>query len=107
MGITNINGREHGSETPQAARYRNTVDAASGVDWLYCRDGKHRPIKSGIKPLVDGAARRMVRSSDQSEAEIRPNETDEAHAVRIRGYGNAIVAGCAIEFISAFMEYKE
>ena len=105
-GNTNVNGREQGSETAKAARYRNTVDAASGTDWLYCRDGKYRPIKSGLKPLVDGSTRTMVCSSNQVETEIKPNETAEAHAMRIRGYGNAIVAGCAIEFISTFMEYR-
>lgn len=106
MGITNINGREQGSEITKAARYRNTVDAAGGIDWLYCRDGKYRPVKSGIKPLVNGSARGMVRGSDQSEEEIKPNETAEAHAMRLKGYGNAIVSGCAIEFIKTFMEYQ-
>ncbi|MCW5597673.1 MAG: DNA cytosine methyltransferase [Chitinophagaceae bacterium] len=106
MGIPHGYGREQGSETSKAARYRNTVDAASGVDWLYCRDGKYRPVKSGTTALVNGFSRRMVRGSDKSEEEIKPNETAEAHAMRLKGYGNAIVAGCAIEFIKTYMEYK-
>lgn len=79
---------------------------SSAVDWFYCRDGKYRPIKSGIKPLVNGSTRTMVYSSDQVETEIKPNETTEAHAMRLKGYGNAIVSGCAIEFIKTYMEYK-
>lgn len=106
MGINDDNRCKQGSETTKAARYRNTVDSAGGIDWLYCRDGKYRPVKSGIKPLVNGSARGMVRGSDQSEEEIKPNETAEAHAMRLKGYGNAIVSGCTIEFIKTFMGYQ-
>lgn len=53
-------------------------------DWLYCRDNKYRPIESGLKPLVDGVPRGMVHSSD-------PRNTQEARAMRLKGYGNAIV----------------
>ena len=71
------------------------------IDWLYCRDNKYRPIKSGIKPLVDGIARGVVHSSDSI---ITPNDTAEARTTRIKGYGNAIVAPLAEEFIKAFMD---
>ena len=66
------------------------------LDWPYCRDGKYRPIESGIKPLVDGVPRGMVHSSD-------PRNTQEARAMRLKGYGNAIVPQVAAEFIRAFM----
>ena len=69
------------------------------VDWLYCRDGKYRPIEPGIKPLVDWIPKGMVYSSDSS---ITPNETQEARLVRLKGYGNAIVPQVAAEFIRAF-----
>lgn len=68
-----------------------------GIDWLYCRDGKYRPIESGIKPLVDGVPRGMVHSSD-------PRNTQEARAVRLKGYGNAIVPTLAAEFIRVYMQ---
>lgn len=75
---------------------------ASEVDWIYCRDNKYRPIKSGIQPLVNGATGRVVHSSDPSEP-INANATQEARAIRLKGYGNAIQAQAAIAFISAYM----
>lgn len=71
------------------------------IDWLYCRDEKYRPIKSGIAPLVDGSARGMGHSGDSS---ISPNATSEARVMRLKGYGNAIQADVAAEFIGAVME---
>jgi DNA (cytosine-5)-methyltransferase 1 len=68
----------------------------------YCRDNKYRPIKSGIKPLVDGISRGMVRSGDTSQP-INANETQEARVMRLKGYGNAIVPQVAAEFIGAFL----
>lgn len=53
------------------------------ADWLFCRDGKWRPVESRLKPLVDGAPARVG---------------------RLRGYGNAIVAQVAEIFIRAYLE---
>lgn len=53
------------------------------ADWIFCRDGKWRPVKSGLKPLVDGVAGRVG---------------------QLRAYGNAIVAPVAEAFISAYLE---
>ena len=55
-------------------------------DWLLCRDGKFRPVRPGTFPLVDGAPARVG---------------------RLRGYGNAINAEVAIEFIKAGMAVIE
>jgi DNA (cytosine-5)-methyltransferase 1 len=55
----------------------------SDADWVYCRDGKYRPVEPGTFPLVDGAPARVG---------------------RLRGYGNAIVAPLATEFIKAFVD---
>ncbi|AUV04246.1 DNA cytosine methyltransferase [Enterobacteriaceae bacterium ENNIH1] len=54
-----------------------------GADWLFCRDGKWRPVKPGIKPLVNGVAGRVG---------------------QVRAYGNAIVAPVAEAFIAAYMD---
>jgi len=40
-------------------------------------------------------------------APTNPNETQEARVMRLKGYGNAIVAQVAAEFISAFMELQD
>lgn len=53
------------------------------TDWLFCRDGKWRPVESGTFPLANGIAQRMG---------------------RLRAYGNAIVAPQAKMFIEAYME---
>lgn len=55
----------------------------SDADWLGCRDGKFRPVKSGTFPLANGVPERVG---------------------RLRGYGNAIVPQVAAEFVKAFME---
>lgn len=73
--------------------------ATSSVEWIYCRDNKYRPVKSGIKPLVDGLPRGMVHSSD-------PFNTQESRIMRLKGYGNAIIPALAAEFIKAYMQCK-
>lgn len=56
------------------------------ADWLSCRDGKWRAVESGTFPLAHGASSRVV---------------------RLRAYGNAIVAPQAIEFCGAVREFIE
>ncbi|HHS9279693.1 TPA: DNA cytosine methyltransferase [Klebsiella michiganensis] len=52
------------------------------ADWLYCRDGKWRPVRPGSFPLVDGIPARVG---------------------RLRAYGNAINIEAAAAFIKAYM----
>jgi len=63
------------------------TDATDGVwrdpDWLFCRDGRWRPVESRTFPLADGISGRMG---------------------LLRGYGNAIVPPLAAEFVTAFLE---
>ena len=53
------------------------------VDWLGCRDGKWRPVRSDSFPLVNGATSRVG---------------------RLRAYGNAITAQVAQGLIESYME---
>lgn len=53
------------------------------ADWLFCRDGKWRPVEPGTFPLVDGYPARVG---------------------VLRAAGNAICPQVAAEFIGAFME---
>ena len=55
------------------------------ADWLWCRDGKFRPVEPGAFPLADGAPARVG---------------------RLRGYGNAINAQAAQAFIESVMEVE-
>lgn len=72
---------------------RNNTDAGTAAingfwrdaDWLFCRDGKWRPVEPGSFPLVNGATQRMG---------------------RLRAYGNAINAEVAKGFIEAYMEVQ-
>jgi len=63
------------------------------ADWIGCRGGKWRPVEPGSFPLVDGAAFRMG-SGGPFEGKSR--------AKMLKGYGNAIVAPLAAEFIRAY-----
>lgn len=74
--------------------------------WLYCRDGKFRPVKSGLSPLVNGLTGRVGRGADPSAPIDDPNNTPEGRVMRLRGYGNAIVAPVAIEFIRSYMDVR-
>ena len=53
------------------------------ADWIYCRDGKYRPVEPGTFPLAHGVSNRVG---------------------KLRGYGNAIVPQVAAEVIRAYME---
>ncbi|MEM7198008.1 MAG: DNA cytosine methyltransferase [Pseudomonadota bacterium] len=57
--------------------------SGDSVVWWQGRDGKSRPVKSGINPLANGVPARVV---------------------RLRGYGNAIVPQIAAQFVGAYME---
>ena len=57
----------------------------SDADWLFCRDGKWRPVEPGTFPLANGAPARVG---------------------RLRAYGNAINAEAAEAVIRAYMECR-
>ena len=75
------------------------------ADWLFCRDGKWRPVEPGTFPLADGTASRMgrVRSDQERVAEIPPRKDQGSRVGRLRAYGNAIVPQVAAEIIRATM----
>ena len=91
-------GSQPRSETAEAAGYRHPTESTSGTDrnrpaspthggwsdpdWLFCRDGKWRPVEPGTFPLAHGVPARVG---------------------RLRGYGNAIVPQVAQAFIEAYM----
>lgn len=106
-GLDNANGQrcygQHALLRPKKARRNEAgvsqtaragaVDRSSSTDgvwrdadWVYCRDGKWRPVEPGTCPL---AAR-------------TPSDLG-----RLRGYGNAINAVQAQAFIEAVMEIKQ
>lgn len=76
-------------QNTQSARDRDWPSPTHGfwrdADWLFCRDGKWRPVEPGTFPLAHGAASRVG---------------------RLRAYGNAIVPQVAQTFIEAFMDCR-
>ena len=67
----------------------------SDADWIFCRDGKWRPIEPGSFPLVDGSAFSLG-SGGPYEGMSR--------AGMLRGYGNAVVLPVARAFVECAME---
>jgi DNA (cytosine-5)-methyltransferase 1 len=72
----------HGAEQ-QAHPHHGFWDAA---DWLWCRDGKWRPVEPGTFPLAHGLPARVG---------------------RLRGYGNAIVPQVAAAFVAAWLDTQK
>ncbi|UXO85650.1 DNA cytosine methyltransferase [Brucella intermedia] len=83
--ISGFHNSEHHAEPRSSivGRSSPTNGFWRDADWLFCRDGKWRPVEPGTFPLAHGAAARVG---------------------RLRGYGNAIVAPAAQAFIEAYLE---
>ena len=69
------------------------------ADWVFCRDGQWRPVESGTFPLVARFAKSLGHGKSSLRAMAGRNRTG-----RLKGYGNAINAQAAAEFIRAYME---
>lgn len=86
-------GKDDGGAIGNSPSAPGTTDRAgptygswSAPDWLYCRDGKWRPVRPGSFPLAYGVQNRVG---------------------KLRGYGNAIVPEVAAQVIGAAMEIFE
>lgn len=75
-----------GDLRPRLARTSSAHAPWGAADWLFCRDGKWRPVEPGTFPLAHGLPARMG---------------------RLRAYGNAIVPQVAAAFIRSFQEAIE
>ena len=93
------------------------------ADWLFCRDGKWRPVEPGTFPLAHGAAvktmgrmRPRLEGMGYSATEIkrilrRPRSlvamAGKYRSGSLKGYGNAINAEAAQAFIEATMSHNK
>ena len=75
------------------------------ADWLFCRDGKWRPVEPGSFPLVDGTAGKLgrVRADQERLTANAPRKDQGSRVGRLKGYGNAINAEAAQVFIETVM----
>jgi len=88
------------SETRDGREPRRPGPTNSGwadADWLFCRDGKWRPVKPGTFPLVDGTAFRLDSGSAYA---------GKSRAKLLEGAGNAIVSEAAAHVIAAFLDHE-
>lgn len=72
-----------GSVLPSCSRGGSINGFWRDADWLFCRDGKWRPVEPSTFPLANGASSRVG---------------------RLRAYGNAINAQAAQEFIGSYLD---
>jgi len=84
-GLRDARDGERASQTVGASASGPTNGQWRDADWLFCRDGKWRPVEPGTFPLAHGAASRVG---------------------RLRAYGNAIVPQVAQAFIEAVMDAR-
>ena len=72
-------------EGPAAGATEPLRNPWSDAEWIWCRDGKHRPTQPGLFPLAHGVPGRVG---------------------KLRAYGNAIVPQVAAGFIRAYLECR-
>ena len=82
------------------------------ADWLFCTDGKWRPVEPGTRPLAHGLPLSMGQVGPGlaglcGVAGVAGDSLKRAKAYRVgtlKGYGNAISPEAAAEFIGAWMD---
>ena len=120
IGTSNSTGSQHRIEAAETARHRGSVESAgdsnrmadtngkqdnatnagrfyfesrgnSDIEWLYCRDGKYRPIESSSIWMVNGLSCRMVQCGDKGIAHLEINEKEMKRAEKTPTYSRDIL----------------
>jgi DNA (cytosine-5)-methyltransferase 1 len=122
MQPENLPGSRRGSQRRAATEPGTVINPSpwSDIVWIYCRDGKYRPIQRTTEPalerVADGTADHLgltcIESAGGDEEGIAwvfapLIQKGKARVGRLKGYGNAIVSYQAQVFIEAFMEACE
>jgi DNA (cytosine-5)-methyltransferase 1 len=75
------------------------------AEWLYCTDGKYRPVEPAPLGLANGLAADLGRVRLEDREVFFPLIQKGKNRVgRLRGYGNALCAPQAEEFVRAYMD---
>ena len=92
--------REEGRATQQPSR-----SFWSNAEWIYCRDGKWRPVEPAPLGLAPELAADLgcVRLAGGKEVFFPLIQKGKNRVGRLRGYGNALCAETAIAFIEAYL----
>ena len=94
--ITRLHHQEYRAQSRGGAGRPSPTNAFwRDADWLFCRDGKWRPVEPESFPLVDGSTFRMGSGS--------PFEGKSRQGM-LKGYGNAVDAQATIDFIEATLD---
>jgi Site-specific DNA methylase len=105
-GLQGLQKPQFGSDTALGSIAKSSQapwdNVWDNVKWVYCRDGKHRPIKPSILPVVDGVSASLGSGCDPSLQEVQ--NTSEGRVMRFKGYGNAIVPQLGAVFLQAVMQ---
>ena len=103
LGNDGATGRERATGSVTAAGVHSRPLEVNGfwrdADWLFCRDGQWRPVEPGTFPLVARFAKSLGHGKSSLRAMAGRNRTG-----RLKGYGNAINAQAAAEFIRSYIE---
>lgn len=108
IGIGHNSNSELGRPGPVNGLWRN-------ADWIFCRDGRWRPVEPGSSPLAHGLPRGMGAGGAELRrlagvASLDGESLDRAKAYRIgalRAYGNAINAEQATAFCEVAKEFLQ
>ena len=105
--------RRDGSTTTYASATLDRPGPTNGfwrdADWLFCRDGKWRPVVAASQQMVDGTSSDLgyggtfplVQGSAFKEDSGHPIYAGKSRQGMLKGYGNAIDAEATVDFISA------
>ncbi|WP_245285032.1 MULTISPECIES: hypothetical protein [Agrobacterium] len=95
-GVAGIGRLDEGVFVGRLERPGPTNSFWRDADWLFCRDGKWRPVEPCTFPLVDGTAFRLG-SGSAFEGKSRQG--------MLKGYGNAVDAEATRVFIEACADF--
>ena len=104
-----------GSDRTASARPGPTNGFWRDADWLFCRDGKWRPVSATSQSMADGFTADLglgrsfplIDGKAFKEGSGHPVYEGKSRQRMLKGYGNAIDAEATIDFIEATLDTIE